>query len=97
MRNETQRMEESNAEMRTLVEAYEEKIDELDERVEELEGETEALSTLVGDLRMDLAKVKKERETMVKTLRKKLKASETRVEEARAASARANSEHKQAV
>jgi hypothetical protein len=97
LRNETQRMEDSNAEMRTLVEAYEEKIDELDERVEELEGENEALETLVGDLRMDLAKVKKERETMVKTLRKKLKASEARVEEVRAAKARASAEHKQAV
>jgi pSer/pThr/pTyr-binding forkhead associated (FHA) protein/predicted RNase H-like nuclease (RuvC/YqgF family) len=99
LRAETQRMEESNTQMRTLVEAYEEKIDELDEHLEELEGENEALQTLVADLRADLAKAKKERETMVKTLRKKLKATEKRLDEARAKRARsqAEPEHRQAV
>jgi pSer/pThr/pTyr-binding forkhead associated (FHA) protein len=97
LRQETARIEDSNAEMRTLVEAYEEKIDELDERLEELEGENEALQSLVEDLRLDLAKTKKERETMVKTLRKKLKAMELRLEETRSAQARSSSEQRQAV
>jgi hypothetical protein len=97
LRQEAQRMEESNAEMRTLVEAYEEKIDELDERLEELEGENEALEQLVEDTRGELSKTRKERETMVKTLRKKLKALELRLEESRAAQARSDSEQRQAV
>ncbi|RMG06753.1 MAG: hypothetical protein D6731_25070, partial [Planctomycetota bacterium] len=80
LRDETARMEHSNAEMRTLVEAYEEKIDELDERLEELEGENAALESLVGDLRAQLDKTEKERETMVRALRKKIKTLELRLE-----------------
>jgi len=89
LREETARMEQSNVEMRTLVEAYEEKIDELDERVEELEGENEALEQLVADLRADLTKAKHERETMVKTLRQKLKRAEQRLGEAQSQRTRA--------
>lgn len=89
LRKEAERLEQSNAEMRTLVEAYEEKIDELDERVEELEGECEAHEQLVTDLRKDLSKAKQDRDTMVKTLRKKLKGLEQKLERAQGESARA--------
>lgn len=86
---EAERLEQSNAEMRTLVEAYEEKIDELDERVEELEGENEALEQLITELREELSRTKTERETMVKTLRQKLKRLEDRAEELEGDRARA--------
>ncbi|MCO5169892.1 MAG: FHA domain-containing protein [Planctomycetes bacterium] len=86
---EAERLEQSNAELRTLVEAYEEKIDELDERVEELEGENEALEKLIVEVREELARTKTERETMVKTLRQKLKRLEERAEELEGERARA--------
>ena len=98
LQKEAERLEQSNAELRTLVEAYEEKIDELDERVEELEGENEALEKLITELRDELNRVKTERDTMIKTLRQKLKRLEDRAEElegdrarAQAAAARAPS------
>lgn len=86
---EAERLEQSNAELRTLVEAYEEKIDELDERVEELEGESEALEKLIAEVRDELARTKTERDTMVKTLRQKLKRLEDRAEELEGDRARA--------
>jgi pSer/pThr/pTyr-binding forkhead associated (FHA) protein len=72
---------EKSAEQRTLVEAYEEKIDELDERLEELEGENEELERLLDEVRAELAKVKQERETMQKTQRQKIQRLEERVDE----------------
>ncbi len=99
LQKDVERLEQSNAEMRTLVEAYEEKIDELDERVEELEGENEALQTVVTETRAELARSKTERETAVKTLRQKLKRLEDKAEElegdrarAKAAGSRADAE-----
>lgn len=99
LQKDVERLEQSNAEMRTLVEAYEEKIDELDERVEELEGENEALQTVVTETRAELARSKTERETAVKTLRQKLKRLEDKTEElegdrarAKAAGSRADAE-----
>jgi pSer/pThr/pTyr-binding forkhead associated (FHA) protein len=86
LRQEIERLDYSNAELRTLVEAYEEKIDEL---VEELEGENEAHEGLVLDLRRDLAKAKQDRDTMVKTLRKKLQGVERKLERAQNDKARA--------
>ncbi|HBP22380.1 MAG TPA: hypothetical protein DEA08_31940, partial [Planctomycetes bacterium] len=89
LRTEIERLENSNAELRTLVEAYEEKIDELDERVEELEGESEAHESLVSELREQLTKAQHERDTMVKTLRKKLQGLERKLELAKGENARA--------
>jgi type III secretion system (T3SS) inner membrane Yop/YscD-like protein len=89
LRTEAERLEAANAELRTLVEAYEEKIDELDERVEEFEGESEAHDSLVVDLRQRLTKVEQERDVMVKTLRKKLQGLERKLERLQAENARA--------
>lgn len=89
LQKEAERLEQSNAELRTLVEAYEEKIDELDERVEELEGEGEATEKLLAEVREELQKTKTERETMVKTLRQKVKRLEEKAEELQGARARA--------
>ncbi len=81
LHTENKRLVESNAELRTLVEACEEKIDELDERLEELEGENEELERLLDEVRADLAKAKSERETMQKTVRQKTLRLEERVQE----------------
>ncbi|MBI3724279.1 FHA domain-containing protein [bacterium] len=81
LQRENRRLEESNAELRTLVEAYEEKIDELDERLEEIEGEQEALEKQLDESKQELSKLKNERETMQKTLRQKTQRLEQRVEE----------------
>jgi len=81
LHEENRRLEESNAELRTLVEAYEEKIDELDERLESLEGENEQQGKLLDETRGDLTKSKNERETMQKTLRQKVQRLEERVDE----------------
>jgi pSer/pThr/pTyr-binding forkhead associated (FHA) protein len=81
LHEENRRLEESNAELRTLVEAYEEKIDELDERLESLEGENEQQGKLLDETRGELAKSKNERETMQKTLRQKVQRLEERVDE----------------
>jgi len=89
LRTEAERLEAANAELRTLVEAYEEKIDELDERLEELEGESEAHDSLVADLRQRLTKTEQERDVMVKTLRKKLQGQERSLERLQAENARA--------
>lgn len=89
LRTEAERLEAANAELRTLVEAYEEKIDELDERVEEFEGESEAHDSLVVDLRQRLTKTEQERDVMVKTLRKKLQGLERKLERLQAENARA--------
>jgi len=89
LRTEAERLEAANAELRTLVEAYEEKIDELDERVEEFEGESEAHDSLVVDLRQRLTKTEQERDVMVKTLRKKLQGQERKLERLQAENARA--------
>jgi chromosome segregation ATPase len=95
LQKDAERLEQSNAEMRTLAEAYEEKIDELDERVEELEGENEALENLLNETRAELGKVKNERETTVKTLRQKLKRLEDKAEELQGDRARAQAATKQ--
>lgn len=89
LRRETAKVLEQDARMRATVEAYEEKLDELDERVEELEGENEALERLVADLRAELTQARNERETTVKTLRQKLQRLEQRVEEVQQERARA--------
>ncbi len=89
LRTEAERLEAANAELRTLVEAYEEKIDELDERVEEFEGEREAHDSLAVDLRQRLTKTEQERDVMVKTLRKKLQGLERKLEHLQAENARA--------
>lgn len=89
LQKDVDRLEVSNAELRTLSEAYEEKIDELDERVEELEGENEALEKLIAELRDELNRVKTERDTMVKTLRQKLKRLEDKTDELEGDRARA--------
>lgn len=81
LHEENRRLEESNAELRALVEAYEEKIDELDERLEELEGENEQLQKILAETRAELAKNKKERETMQTTLRQRTQRLEERVDE----------------
>ncbi|MBL4849443.1 MAG: FHA domain-containing protein [Planctomycetes bacterium] len=89
LRTEAERLETANAELRTLVEAYEEKIDELDERVEEFEGESEAHDSLVLDLRQSKAKTEQERDVMVKTLRKKLQGLERKLDRLQGENARA--------
>lgn len=89
LRTEAERLEAANAELRTLVEAYEEKIDELDERVEEFEGESEAHDSLVSDLRQRMTKTEQERDIMVKTLRKKLQGLERKLERLQGENARA--------
>lgn len=92
LHDENRRLEESNAELRSLVEAYEEKIDELDERLEELEGENEQVQKLLGETRAELAKSKKERETMQVTLRQRTQRLEERVDELEAEKLRLKSQ-----
>jgi pSer/pThr/pTyr-binding forkhead associated (FHA) protein/chromosome segregation ATPase len=89
---ENHRLEESNAELRTLVEAYEEKIDELDERLEELEGENEQFNKILEETRAELQKTKNERETMQKTLRQTVQRLEARVDELEAEKLRLRSQ-----
>ena len=78
---ENRQVLEKSAELKTLVEAYEEKIDELDERLEELEGENEELERLLDEVRAQLTKMTQERETMQKTQRQKIQRLEERVDE----------------
>src|SRR5262249_44543079 len=78
---ECKRLEESNAELRTLVEAYEEKIDELDEKVEELEGEHEELERLLDEAKAEVGKVKSAREAAEKTMRQRIQKLEETNEE----------------
>jgi DNA repair exonuclease SbcCD ATPase subunit len=81
---ENKRLEESNAELRTLVEAYEEKIDELDEKVEELEGEHEEVEKQLDETRDELSKAKAAKDAVEKTMRQRIQRLEERNEEVEA-------------
>lgn len=66
------KIEEEKAEQDKVIQAYEAKIDQLDERVEELEGENQEMEDLLDETRAKLKEEEAQRDLQTKTLKRKL-------------------------